>query len=100
MAALGSWAPAWSVLGVSRLHYTLRTGEITLKSGAGQYALETFRARWHKIIQECLRIRGGQDEPSLYRTPFARRRDAYDYMDMVISHAHALHQGQQARAGR
>ncbi len=94
VAALGSWAPAWGVLGVSRLHYTLSTGEITSKSGAGHYALETFPTRWHKIIQECLRIRGGRDEPSVYRTPFARRRDACGYMDMVINHAHALHQGQ------
>lgn len=85
--ALGTWAPAWGVLGVARQHYTLATGAITSKSGAGRYALATLPERWHRIVAECLRIRGGVASPALYRTPFARRRDALDCMAMVMDDA-------------
>jgi len=50
LACLGSWGPAWGVLGVSRLHYTLATGEIISKEGAGLYALDAFLPQWHRII--------------------------------------------------
>lgn len=33
---------AWAVLGAPRLHYTLATGDITSKTGAGRWALEQF----------------------------------------------------------
>ncbi|MDQ3856750.1 MAG: DUF4111 domain-containing protein, partial [Chloroflexota bacterium] len=67
LAALGAWAPAWGVLGVSRLHYTLLTGEIISKEGAGIHALSAFPPRWQRIIEECLRIRRGRHGSSLYR---------------------------------
>ncbi len=84
LASLGPRATAWGVLGVTRLHYTLTTGEITSKEGAGRYALATFPDRWHRLIAECLRIRRGEPGPSLYRTPLARRREALAYIAMVI----------------
>ena len=93
LAALGAWAPAWGVLGVTRLHYTLATGEITSKTTAGNYALATFPARWQRIINECLRIRRGKAGPSLYRTPLARRRDALAYVDWVVTAAKQLGAG-------
>jgi hypothetical protein len=93
VAALGAWAPAWGVLSVSRLHYTLATGEITSKAGAGCYVLDTFPARWHRIIDECLRIRRGERGPSLYRNPLARRRDMLAYIDRVITAAKQLGAG-------
>lgn len=86
-AALDPWAAAWGVLGVTRLHYTLATGEITSKTGAGLYALETFGAEWHRVIEECLRIRAGVDGPSSYGSPSSRRRDALAYMGRVIDDA-------------
>jgi hypothetical protein len=85
--ALGTWAPAWGVLGVARQHYTLATGGITSKSGAGRYALGAFPGRWHRIVAECLRIRGGGVGRTLYRTPFARRREALGFMAMVMDDA-------------
>lgn len=90
LASLGGWAPAWGVLGVSRLHYTLATGRITSKSGAGTYARATFNARWHRIIDECLRIRRGAFGPSLYGNPLSRRRDALAFMDVAIEDAHRV----------
>ncbi len=80
-------ALAWCVPGVSRLHYTITTGNITSKSGACQYALGTFPARWHPIIREALAIRNG--ERSRYRIPFARRRDALAFMQFVIDNANS-----------
>ncbi|MFI1721928.1 aminoglycoside adenylyltransferase domain-containing protein [Streptomyces sp. NPDC020489] len=87
LACLGSWGPAWGVLGVSRLHYTLTTGRITSKRGAGEYALTRFDDQWHRIVEECLRVRCGAAEKSLYRTPFERRSQALAFIDMAISDA-------------
>jgi hypothetical protein len=93
VAALGSWAPAWSVLGVSRLHYTLATGDITSKEGAGVYALRAFPRRWRRIVEECLRIRRGGEGRSLYRTPLGRRRDALAFVAMAIDDARRFGEG-------
>ncbi|PSK97194.1 nucleotidyltransferase-like protein [Murinocardiopsis flavida] len=87
LASLGSLAPSWGVLSVSRLHFTLRTGEITSKSGAGAYALHAFPDRWERIVNECLRVRRGSPLPSLYRSAPARRRAALDYIEMVLDDA-------------
>ncbi|RCV55866.1 nucleotidyltransferase domain-containing protein [Marinitenerispora sediminis] len=87
LAALGSLAPSWSVLSVSRLHFTLRTGEITSKSGAGFYALHAFPEHWDRIVNECLRIRRDSRLPSLYRSTLERRRAALDYIEMVLDDA-------------
>ncbi|GHC93989.1 hypothetical protein GCM10007079_44010 [Nocardiopsis terrae] len=84
LAVLGSLAPSWSVLSVSRLHFTLRTGEITSKSGAGLYALHAFPERWQRIVNECLRVRRGVQAPSLYESALARRRAALDYIEMLL----------------
>ncbi|WP_026119838.1 nucleotidyltransferase domain-containing protein [Nocardiopsis ganjiahuensis] len=84
LAVLGSLAPSWSVLSVSRLHFTLKTGEITSKSGAGAYALHAFPERWQRIVNECLRVRRGVQSPSLYENALARRRAALDYIEMVL----------------
>ena len=85
IATLGSWAPAWGVLGVARQRYTIDTGRITSKSGAGLYARKVFGLRWHRIIDECLRIRGGSAGQSAYSGPLRRRRDALEFMDMAMT---------------
>jgi hypothetical protein len=90
LAVLGSWGPAWAVLGVSRLHYTLMTGEITSKTGAGRYAADVFDPRFRPIAEECLRLRQGDTGPSAYRTPLARRRAALDFLDMAIEDARRI----------
>jgi hypothetical protein len=97
LAALTPYGVVWIVTGVSRLHYTLATGEITSKDGAGRHALATFPERWHRIVREALRIRKADqarsgvtgavaavlrenltrqgENRSLYPTPVSRRRD-------------------------
>jgi hypothetical protein len=85
VASLGSWAPAWGVLGVARQRYTLATGRITSKHDAGVYARDAFDARWHPIIDECLRLRAGGAQRSRYANPFARRRDMLDCMDAMMT---------------
>lgn len=85
LATLIDWGPAWSVLGVGRLHYTLATGEITSKTGAGVHARDTFPAEWHKLVDECLRIRRGHPQPSLYQSRRARRLDALAFLDHILT---------------
>jgi Nucleotidyltransferase domain len=90
LACVSAWGPAWGVLGVSRLHYTLGTGAITSKCGAGRYAREVFGPEWLSIVDECLRIRGCAAAPRRYRDPLARRRAALEFVAMAIDEAKAL----------
>ena len=110
LISLTAWGTAWIVLGISRLHYTLATGEIASKEAAGCYALQTFPERWRRVLDEGLRIRRAdraaadaasalmelaadlrlrpaEDRGSLYQTPFGRRRDAIAFGEMVIADA-------------
>lgn len=82
----------WGVLGVTRLHDTIATGQVTSKAGAGAYALATFPERWHRIVREATAIRTDpQRRRSLYgRNALRRRRDARAYIAMVIEDALAL----------
>lgn len=53
----------WCVLGVTRLHHLLVTGEMTTKSAAGRWGLTYYPQRFHRVLREALRIReGGGDE--------------------------------------
>jgi hypothetical protein len=73
----------WGVLGVTRLHATIRTGDILSKSAAGIYALEVFPCHWSPIIQDALGGRLGHNTIS-YRNIFARRRDTLAFVEYVI----------------
>jgi hypothetical protein len=110
LIALTSYGAAWIVLGISRLHCTLATGDICSKHAAGRYALQTFPEQWRPVLNECLRIRQADraradlvsaltetaadlrirsdaDGGSLYRTPLTRRRDVLGFGDMVVADA-------------
>jgi aminoglycoside adenylyltransferase-like protein len=82
---LTHWLPVWGVLGVSRLHHTVATGSICSKTAGGRYALDAFDARWHRVVHECLRIRTARGGLPRYANPVARRRDALDFVAMVIA---------------
>lgn len=82
LAMLGRAAPSWGVLGIARQHYTVRTGDIASKSTAGGWALQTFDGTYRHILEEALAFR--RRSGSLYRDPFARRREALAFVDMAI----------------
>jgi len=52
-----AWACCWCVLGVTRLHHLLVTGEMTTKSAAGRWGLITYPGRFHRVLREALFIR-------------------------------------------
>jgi hypothetical protein len=110
LATLGGYGAVWIVTGISRLHYTLATGDITSKTGAGRHALEAFPERWHRVINEALRLREddtaqpsfgslvsglgehfGTPRRSLYASPFERRSDVLAFADQAIVAAHELY---------
>ncbi len=76
----------WGVLGVTRLHATISTGDIISKTAAGAYALDMFPSRWSAIVRDALEARYGNDRSS-YLNIFTRRRDALAFMEYVISDA-------------
>lgn len=82
------WFPVWAVLGVSRLHHVLATGELTSKTGAGRYALAAFDPRWRRIIEEGLSLRtNGEEGRRGYRNAYVRRRDTLAFLDHAIDEA-------------
>ena len=82
-------AVVWGVLGVTRLHATIKTGEIISKTAAGNYALEAFPAQWSAIVEDALGGRLGSPAVSR-RGVFERRRDALAFMEYVISDCASL----------
>jgi hypothetical protein len=76
----------WLVLGVSRLHHTIATGEITSKAGAGRWALDRCEPRWRPLVSSCLALREGEDV-ELYDDPPAVWDDGLDFAEAVIADA-------------
>lgn len=125
--SLSPYATVWAVTGVSRLHYTLATGDICSKEDAGHHALATFPERWHRVVHEALRIRRADragpsigsvvaaqghelrsfwtadQDRSLFRTPLGRRRDMLAFVDVAIAASHRLYEerfGRREHSGR
>jgi predicted nucleotidyltransferase len=92
VASLTPYAVVWCVPGLARIHYTLVTGAITSKEGGALHALGAF-PRWHRIVEESLRIRRRSGRRSLYRTPLARRRDLIGFWDELYADAQCLGAG-------
>jgi hypothetical protein len=78
---------SWGVLGVARLHYTVTTGRIVSKTGAGQYALEAFEGRWTRIVLEALRLRADPRLASDYSELSERRAEVVEFVTSVIESA-------------
>jgi Domain of unknown function (DUF4111) len=60
LSALTEWSVAWGVLGIARMHYTVETGDITSKRGAGEYALDTFDPQWRRSLRKACASGPGQ----------------------------------------
>lgn len=76
---------SWCVLGVSRLHHLLATGELTSKTGAGRYAMTRFGGRWRPIVTEALAVRVTGGTSGVYEgTEEQRAEDAIAFTDMVV----------------
>jgi hypothetical protein len=81
---------AWCVLGVLRLAYTIATGEITSKRGAGRYGLATMPEPRHPVIAEAISLRtaaAGRVAPTVPGAAEARRSRVVELMDEVIAAA-------------
>lgn len=85
LAVRPRWSTAWGVLGASRLHCTIATGDIVSKEAAGEYALATFDRRWHPLIHEALAY--WREEPDRLRASVVERaRLTAGFVDEVIAH--------------
>lgn len=77
-------AVCWGVLGVVRLHATIKTGEIISKTQAYHYGRKVFPSEWHPILEDALSGRRTQvTRKSL--GPLERRSKALQFMEYVIA---------------
>jgi hypothetical protein len=82
---------ASGALGVTRLHYTIATGEIASREEAGAHALEAFDPRWRPLVEDALAWWRMEPSPPAYRGhPARRRRDAAAFVSHVIDAGNAL----------
>jgi hypothetical protein len=87
------WSTAWGALGAPRLHCTIATGEVVSKEAAGEYALATFDAEWHPIVNEALaywREQPSPDRRAAFPDGAARNRAVGRFVEHVVTTAHAL----------
>jgi hypothetical protein len=89
-ARRGAWqtrlawlSSAWAALGTARMHCTITTGAVISKEDAGAYALDTFDARWHPLVETALAYRRG--ELGTFTRAGATRLASADFVDMVIA---------------
>ncbi|SDD11200.1 aminoglycoside adenylyltransferase domain-containing protein [Actinokineospora iranica] len=87
-------AVSWGVLGSSRLHRTIATGEIVSKEDAGEYALDVFASRWRPLIRAALAYRRGEPAPTspgqALSDPVSRLRLTGEFVEEVIADASRL----------
>lgn len=76
-------AVEWGVLGISRIYFTLRERDVASKSAAGRYVLGTVPEKWHRVINEALRLRNAEIAPQ-YKSIIRRRNEALAYIGYMI----------------
>jgi hypothetical protein len=90
-AMLGRRFTAAGALGVTRLHYTITTGEIASKEEAASYALHVFDPRWRALIEDAVAWWRTEPPRAPYRGhPARRRHDAAEFVSHVIDAGNAL----------
>lgn len=83
------WATAWGVLGASRLHRTVATGEVVSKEAAGEHALGAFGRRWHPIVEAALAYRRQETAGPERRSARARTQETAAFVLEVVRAPHA-----------
>jgi hypothetical protein len=79
----------WGVLGVSRLYYTFMEKDIVSKMGAGEYVLKNVPQRYHKILNEAMRLRKNYKK-TYYKSIFQRRKDVIEYINYIIQESNKI----------
>jgi hypothetical protein len=100
--ALTPYAVVWVVTGIGRMHYTITSGDICSKEAACRHLLAVLPEQRHRVVREALRLRrAGLAVPqalpavtaawrdllrggSLYRGPFARRRELLAFAEELL----------------
>jgi len=80
----------WCVCGLARMYFTMAEGDITSKGKAAEYGLTRLPEFVHKILNEALRLRVGE-ERGTYNSRFIRRKDVIYFMDCIIELINTLH---------
>ena len=86
-STLRSEGLVWSISGTARGLYTLATGALTSKTDALAFVRERADPRTQRLLDEALRLRHGDDEPSLYPNRRIRRAEALRFVSTSIDTA-------------
>jgi hypothetical protein len=84
------WRTAWGVLGTSRMHATVTTGDVISKEAAAHYALDRFDHRWHPLISEALDYWQRRPSANVFSSARDRFRSTGTFMIEVIDDAAAI----------
>ena len=77
---VGDGAIDFAVLTLCRILYTLEYRQIISKADAGRWAMQHLPATWHRLIDEAVRIRMGEDATSQYAYPQQRAQEARQFI--------------------
>ncbi len=83
LIALHPMRVQWGVFGVPRQYITIKEGRIVSKSEGVRLIRDIFEPRWHRMIDEALRLRHKQ-RGGLYGSPFLRRQEMLDFLEYSI----------------
>ena len=86
-STLRSEGLVWSISGTARGLYTLATGALASKTDALAFVRERVDLRTQRLLDEALRLRHGDHEPSLYPSRRARRAEALRFVSVSIDTA-------------
>ena len=86
---------AWGVLGTSRMHYTITTGDIATKTQACTYALGALGSGWQPLLEETRAYWTGASRPQHATPRLSRPRVTSDFVLAAINSAAVI----AARAG-